>query len=251
MANSQLLYTLPISLFGMSIAASELPAMAEDTAHGAGSAALIERLKSGSARIAFFVVPTSFAFVALGHQVAGVVFQSGAFSAADARWVWGTLAGAAIGLLPQAWGRLLNSAHYALGDTRTPLRFATFRVALSVVLGAAIAFQGPRILGIDPKWGTVGLAFGTAVAGTLEWFLLRRSLISKLGPFGLASDRHFRWWGAAAIATVVGVATYLLLPRSPVLITGPASLGAFGVTYLAVAWALGIPEVRLLGLNRP
>src|SRR5213079_2522061 len=52
-ANAQLLYTLPISLFGMSVAAAELPTMAgEATADAKGHELLRQRLDAGLRRIA-------------------------------------------------------------------------------------------------------------------------------------------------------------------------------------------------------
>lgn len=249
LSNSQLLYTLPISLFGMSVAASELPAMAVDSVQGPQTGALIERLRTGGARVAFFVVPSVLIFLLLGHQVAGLVFQSGAFTRDDAYWVWGTLAGATVGLLPQAWGRLLNSAHYALGDTRTPLRYALTRVTLSVALGATLAFQGPKLLGLDAKWGTVGLALGTAVAGTLEWFLLRRSMTGRLGAFGLPRSRHAKLWVAAVLAGGAAWIVLTLATGSPVLVTASLSLAAFGLVYLAAAWFLRVPELAVISVR--
>ncbi len=50
-------------------------------------------------------------------------------------YVWGILAGSAVGLLASTLGRLYSSTYYALRDTRTPLRFAILRVALTTLLG--------------------------------------------------------------------------------------------------------------------
>ena len=91
---AQVLYTLPISLFGMSMSAAELPAMSgamagrEDRA-----AALRTRLHAGLRRIAFFVVPSAAAFLALGDVIAAALLQTGRFRPEDAVYVWGILAG--------------------------------------------------------------------------------------------------------------------------------------------------------------
>src|SRR5207244_10196788 len=67
LANAQLLYTLPISLFGMSVAAAELPTMSgEASADAQGHELLRRRLDGGLRRIAFFVIPSAMAFFALG-----------------------------------------------------------------------------------------------------------------------------------------------------------------------------------------
>src|SRR5204862_7604133 len=71
LTNAQLLYTLPVSLFGMSVAAAELPAMSGDAAMTRqGLDAVRIRLDAGLRRIAFFVVPSAVAFLALGDVIA-------------------------------------------------------------------------------------------------------------------------------------------------------------------------------------
>jgi len=80
------------------------------------------------------VVPSAVAFVALGDVIAAAILQTGKFTHNDAQYVWAILAGAAVGLVAMTVGRLYSSAYYALRDTRTPLRFAILRVALTTVL---------------------------------------------------------------------------------------------------------------------
>ena len=91
----QLLYMVPISLFGYSVAASELPAMSR--AAGAMpeqmSTILRTRLNRGLRQIAFMVVPSSAAFLILGDVIVAMIYQSGAFTRADAVYVWAVLAG--------------------------------------------------------------------------------------------------------------------------------------------------------------
>ena len=108
----QLLYMLPISLFGYSVAASELPAMSR--AAGAMpeqmSAILRARINRGLRQIAFMTVPSSAAFLILGDVIVAMIYQSGAFTRADAIYVWAVLAGSGVGLLAATMGRLYNSA---------------------------------------------------------------------------------------------------------------------------------------------
>jgi hypothetical protein len=151
--NVQLLYMLPVSLFGMSIQAAELPAMSSVTGEDEEVAArLRERLGLGLRRIAFFIVPSAVAFLAFGDLLARVVFEGGEFGNRQVQWVWGVLAGSAVGLLASTLGRLYASALYALRDTRTPLRFAMVRVALTTALGLVGSLWLPGALGLDPRW---------------------------------------------------------------------------------------------------
>ena len=134
LANAQLLYTLPVSLFGMSISAAALPEMSGavglDALH-----VLRDRVNTGLRHIAFFVVPSAVVFLSLGDVVAAALFQTGRFTSRDAVYVWGILAGSSIGLLATTLARLYSSTYYALRDTRTPLRFALVHVAIATLLG--------------------------------------------------------------------------------------------------------------------
>jgi len=163
---AQTLYLLPISLFGMSVAASELPEMSSALGGPDEVAAhLRRRLLSGLRRIAFLVVPSVVAFIALGDIIAAAIYERGEFKHADAVYTWGILAGSGIGLLASTQGRLYSSAFYALKDTRTPLLFAIVRVALTTVLGVCAAFPLPALLGIAPRWGAAGLTASAGVSG--------------------------------------------------------------------------------------
>ncbi len=183
---AQSLYTLPVSLFGMSVSAAELPAMSraigtnEEVAH-----TLRIRLDAGLKRIAFFIVPSAIAFLALGDVIAAVLYQTGQFTRDAATYVWAILAGSSIGLLAATLGRLYSSTYYALRDTRTPLLFAIIHVVLTTVLGYLCALPLPRYLGIDPKWGVVGLTGSASIAAWIEFVLLRRSLNRRIGRTGL------------------------------------------------------------------
>ena len=203
---AQNLSLLPVSLFGMAVSAAELPAMAGVVgAAGEVAATLRSRLDAGLRRIAFYIVPSAVAFVALGDVVAAAVYRTGRFTAADALWVWAILAGSAVGLLASTLGRLYSSAYYALRDTRTPLRYAVLRVTLTTGLGYLCALPLPRLLGVDPRWGMAGLTASAGVAGWVEFTLLRRGLRSRVGSTGVPANLLATLWASAAVA---GAAAY-------------------------------------------
>ena len=114
------------------------------------------------------------AFLALGDVVAAALFSDRPLQPRRRACTSGAiLAGSAVGLLASTLGRLYSSTYYALRDTRTPLRYALVRVALTTVLGYAAAFRLPRPLGIAPRWGAAGLTASAGVAGWVEMLLLR------------------------------------------------------------------------------
>lgn len=243
LTNAQLLYTLPVSLFGMSVSAAELPAMSSALGEQAEVAGYLrERLNRGLRQIAFFIVPSAMAFLALGDVIAGALFESGHFVHKDSVYVWGILAGSAVGLLASTLGRLYSSTYYALRDTRTPLRYAVIRVALTTGLGYLCALPLPVWLGIAPRWGVAGLTASAGVSGWVEFALLRRTLNARIGRTGLPVSLTAKLWLSAAAGAAVAWAIKLLIgPHRPEVI-GLAVLIPYSATYFAVAYLLRIEE---------
>ena len=247
MANAQVLYTLPVSLFGMSIAAAELPELAAAAVAGEAGPRLRSRLEDGRRRVAFFVVPTVVAFLLLGEIIAALFFQTGRFTAEDARYVWMILGGSAIGLLASTQGRLYNSVYFALHDTRAPLRFATIRVALSIMLGYFAAVHLPRLLDVNPRWGAAGITAAAGISAWVEFILLERGLVSRLGPEPGRAGYSLRLWGAALLAGAAGwLALTLAGQRFGPELRALVVLIPFGLVYLLATALAGIPLARRL-----
>jgi len=243
LTNAQLLYTLPVSLFGISVSAAELPAMAGAFGiDSAGADTVRQRLNSGLRQIAFFVVPSAMAFMALGDIVAGALLQTGRFTHSDALYVWGILAGSGIGLLASTLGRLYSSTYYALRDTRTPLRYALVRVALTTVLGYLFAIPLPRVLAIDSIWGAAGLTASAGIAGWVEMLMLRRTLNSRIGDTGLSVDYIVKLWTAAIAGAGVAWLLKLTLPAMHPAIAAVLILGPYGLVFLGSTYFMRIPE---------
>lgn len=244
---AQSLYTLPVSLFGMAISAAELPTMSKALGAADQIAEVLRvRLDEGLRRIAFFIVPSSMAFLALGDVIAAVLYQTGKFKHDDANYVWAILAGSTIGLLASTLGRLYSSTYYALRDTRTPLRCAVIRVTLTTVLGYLCAIPLPPLLGIEPKWGVAGLTASAGIAGWVEFTLLRRTLNRRIGRTGLPVSFVSRLWLGAGVGAAVAWGLKLILPPLHPLPVAIVVLGGYGVTYFLVTSALGLPESRAL-----
>ncbi|HLG05783.1 MAG TPA: murein biosynthesis integral membrane protein MurJ [Gemmatimonadales bacterium] len=250
LANAQMLYTLPVSLFGMSVAAAELPELAVDAGAGEDSEArLRQRVEAAMNQVAYFVVPSVVALAGLGHVIAAAVFQTGLFTRADSLYVWGILAGSAVGLLATTLGRVYASAWYALQDARTPLRFALVRVGLTTGLGYVAAVYGPDWAGIPARWGVAGLTASAGLAGWAEFVMLRRSLDHRIGATRLDPRYVVRLWLAALAAggaawAVLGTIGY----RLPPVATALAVLLPYGMVYVAGTLALRVPlAVRWAG----
>lgn len=248
LSNAQMLYSLPISLFGMSVAAAELPELSS-VAGGADASQepLRARLTQALSKVAYFVIPSAVALAGLGHIIAGAVYQTGAFTHEDAEYVWMILAGSAVGLLATTLGRLYSSAWYALRDARTPLRYAIVRVLLGTALGWVTALQLPGWLGVPSSWGTAGLTASSGIAAWVEFMLLRKSLEARIGATRLSAGLAPRLWGSALLAAGTGWGIIHLLGGGPgPVLTAALVLVPYGLVYLGGTYALGVPLARTL-----
>ena len=244
---AQSLYTLPVSLFGMSVSAAELPAMSRAIGNTEQVAEVLrQRLDDGLQRIAFFIVPSSMAFLALGDVIAAVLYQTGQFKHDASIFVWGILAGSTVGLLASTLGRLYSSTYYALRDTRTPLRYAIIRVTLTTLLGYLFALPLPVTLGINPKWGVAGLTASAGIAGWIEFALLRRTLNRRIGKTGLAASYVVKLWLAALVAAGIGWGLKMLVGNLHPIPLAAVVLGGYGVSYFAITSALRISAARVV-----
>ncbi len=242
---AQTLYLLPISLFGMSVTASELPAMSSIK----GSVDEINiylraRLEGGLKKIAFFIVPSVCAFIFLGNVMVKAIFQSGKFNNDDAHYTWMVLIGSTVGLLASTLGRLYSSTFYSLKDTKTPLKFAAIRVLLTTMLGYLFAFPLPRLLGLEPSWGTAGLTASAGMSGWVEFYLLRSALNKKIGDTGLKISYQLTLWTSAIIASLVGLLVERFVYMRPIL-SAVVIFSFFGCAYFGVTYLFKIEESKL------
>jgi putative peptidoglycan lipid II flippase len=254
-----MLNVLPVSLFGMSVAAAELPDLARERSNAVE--ALRERAVSAARRVSFFVVPSFVAFVVLGQVIVAGIFGAGQFGAADVTAVWLTLAAYSMGLLASTSTRIYQSAFFALRDTKTPARVATMRVVTAAICGSALMLQfQPVTIGslqipaglfasfrvADIPLGPVGLALGAAAGAWLEWALLYRGLRKRIGDVGAGMPHLVRMFVAALVAAAAGYGVRLATGGAHHILVAVLVLGTFGVVYFGVARALGLQEAKVV-----
>ncbi|HMD42146.1 MAG TPA: murein biosynthesis integral membrane protein MurJ [Candidatus Acidoferrum sp.] len=245
LAYAQTLYTLPVSLFGMSVSAAELPLMSGVIGAADEVAGILRRrLNAGLRQITFLVVPSIVGFLALGDVIVAAIYQSGRFMHADVLYVWGILAGSTVGLLASTLGRLYASGYYALRDTRTPLRFAIVRVVLTTILGYWSALPLPRLLGIEPRWGVAGLTISAGIASWVEFTLLQRGLRSRIGQVGVQIKFLLQVWMAAALGAALARGVLIRIGQRGPILTAILVLGVYAVIFFGLAMAMRFPEVE-------
>jgi putative peptidoglycan lipid II flippase len=253
---AQTLYLLPVSLFGMSVSAANLAEISRDRATetdiDAANRKVRLHLDRGLRQVAFFIIPSTAAFIFLGDIVAAAILQTGNFGPSGVRHVWFTLAGSGIGMLASTLGRLYSSTFYAMQDTKTPLRFALVRVALTTVLGYIGGIHLPGWLHIEDSWGTVGLTATAGISGWVEFSLLRHALNRRIGNTGIELSFLAKLWIPALLGAAGGWGIKLLAESvgkthhiHPAVVA-VFVFGIFGLIYLGGTLLTGVPQAREL-----
>jgi len=246
------LYMLPISLFGMSVAASELPELSRISAERL--ATFLERVERSTRQMLYLIIPTIIGYLVFGFLIVGGLFGGGAFDLDDTWLVYLILAGYTLGLGATAVSRLLQNSFYALNDTKTPAKIAVLRVTVSGVIGAGLmfwldGFSLVETLGLPHvarplTLAAVGLALGASCGAWVELAALRVALRRSVDGFRLPARRVLQMVGLAVLAVIpaFGLRWVLMGGSLPVFVQTILVLGVYGGGYLALGHFLRFEE---------
>ncbi len=235
------LVQFPIGVVGVAIGTAALPAMSAEASRRARDA-VAGTLASGLRLALFFSVPAMVSLAVFAQPIVRVLFERGAFTAADTATTGLALLGYVAGLMFYVSNRILTSAFYAFQDTRTPVRAGAVAVGVNLLGGWALM-----------GWlAAPGLALATALASMANTALLLLWLRPRLGSW---MDRRFlgalgRIGGAAALAGLVAMLLSWVAPLVGVGGTAGAAgvllgcLALTGAAYIALARLFHCQELR-------
>ena len=211
-------YQLPLGIVGVAIGVVLLPDLARQLRAGRADVATHTQNRAIEFSLAL-TLPAAIALVVLATPIIRVLFERGAFTAADTEATAAALAAFAVGLPGFVLIKALQPAFFARENTRTPMWFA----AISVVVNVAMS------LALFPSLEHVGIAIATSTAGWINAILLA-VVLWRRGEF---------------------VADAALRRRAPLLLLAAVLMGAalyFGIG-LVSAWLDDTSTwVRALGL---
>jgi putative peptidoglycan lipid II flippase len=154
-----------------------------------------------------------------------VLFQRGAFGAAEAHATAGALAAYAAGLPAFVLVKVMAPGFFARHDTGTPVKIALAAIGVNVVLTTTLGLLTPL--------AHVGVACATSAAGWVNALLLIH-MLRRRGHFAL--DRRARRSLPRMLAAAIGMGA-LLLALQPLL--APALAGGLAMRVFALAILVG------------
>jgi putative peptidoglycan lipid II flippase len=263
------IFEFPIGLVAVAIGTAALPSFADQAVRGARDE-LRHSLRFALGLTTALAVPASVALVLLARPITAVLFQRGAFGAAEVERTALALQAYAVGLWPLSVVRVVVPAFYALRDVRTPVlaavaAFAVNAVASLALIGAVPAPQASWVADAIARaaealqiasFGHTGLALAASLAAGVNGACLIAPLTRRLGglelrPLAAALARSLL--ASLPMAALVHVAANAVDWTAPghlsakvlwLVVTVIGGLLAFAGTALAI----GGPEVD--GLRR-
>ena len=238
------LYSLPISIFGISFAVAVFPTLAHHYT--------LQKLKEFKEdflqtlrQIIYLVVPTMIVYWLLRAQIVRLVLGAGQFGWEDTRFTISVLAFFTIGMLATAVIPLLARSFYALQDTKTPLWTSLAALVINVVLA----------IGLIPYLQVVGLALAISVSAIVNAAILFFVLQSRLKGLSLKPLAGMSWQVVVS-SLVAGAMGYGMLQMMSLIVDTHSFWGLLaqtlvtavvvGLAYLAMTRRLGLPEVKMI-----
>lgn len=247
------LFNLPLGVFGMSVAAAELPELSRKDPDGARRL-ITDRVRSAALQSSFLVVPSVVGYGVFGFLVVGLLYRGGEFGVASTWLVWAVLLSYTLGLPASTLSRLLQNSFFALRDTRTPAKVAGVRVLASVSLGLMLMlfldrFSVTQVTGVAGGdtlfFGACGLALAASCGAWGEVFLLLNRLKKVLPELNMPWGRIGVFLWLATLAALAASGLWYRLREASFLVQAVSVLPAFAALYLVTAAWLRMPELKL------
>lgn len=245
---AQHLQTVPIGLFGATLAQAALPVLSRERASGEEDSFKITLLTTMH-QIMFLSLPATAILIVLRIPAVRLVFGASQFNWEATVLTGKTVAFLAAGLAAQSIVLLLVRGFYALKDTRTPVIVSIITVLVNIVLSYAFV----QIYHLE-VW-SLGLAY--AVSSNLAVILLLSFLYRKVDGFKREEllGPTLKMLFAAIVAAL---ALYLPIKALDQLVfdttktinlialTGIASIFGLAV-YLSLVWLMKVKELETFG----
>ncbi|WP_430437540.1 murein biosynthesis integral membrane protein MurJ [Oceanibaculum nanhaiense] len=185
---------LPLGVVGIAIGTALLPLLSRQVKAGEDAAALVSQNRALEIAL-LLTLPATAGLVVLAGPIVEVLFQRGAFTAADAQATGLALAAYSLGLPAYVAVKVLAPGFYAREDTATPVKVAIAAMLANIVAGVVLM----------QFIAHVGLALATAFSSWLNVALLGTILARRGGFVPDARLRGRAWRILVACLVMVGL----------------------------------------------
>lgn len=164
------LMQMPLGIFGISTGTAILPVFSKNVTEGKWDD-LSQNLRFATESLVAVMLPVTALIIVLGTDLTQALFQRGLFDDKASLMTYQALVFYSLGLVFYGLNQTVTPLFYANKDTKTPVRIASFMVALNIILNLILMqFMQHR-----------GLALSTTLTAAVNYFLLLH-LVKKRFP---------------------------------------------------------------------
>jgi putative peptidoglycan lipid II flippase len=215
---------LPLAVVGIAVGTAILPPLSRQVRTGDDAAAAATQNR-GLELALLLTLPAAIALALAAHPLLAVLFQHGAFGAAQTAATAPALAAYAAGLPAFVLIKVLAPGFFARHDTTTPVKVALAAMVVNVSL--------TLLLGLALGLAHVGVALALTAAGWVNALLLM-ALLNRRGHF--AFDARSRRSLPRILAAALAMGVLLLLLEG---LLAPALGGSLALRVAALAVLVG------------
>ena len=226
---------LPLGIIGIAIGTALLPLLSRQLRAGHDETAKSTQIRAAEIAL-FLTLPAAAALIVIGHPIIAVLFERGAFTAADSEATSFALAMFATGLPAYVLIKVLAPGFFAREDTVTPVKIAALCLLSNILL--ILIFIGPL--------AHAGIALATSLSNWLNVALLW-TILQTRGLIGIDAaplSRLARMAGSALCMAVCLIALNSILATSILNLAVLVIAGA--LVYLGAAQLSGAVDLREL-----
>lgn len=246
------LMQFPIGVFGVAIGTASIPVLSR-LASQQNFAEFRNSLSSSIKLVFLLTLPSACGLVVLGEPIIRLIYERGAFTAADVPMTAYALAAYSIGLTGYAAIKILSPAFYALDSAKVPMVIGLFSIAVNFV-ACYFFMELFSNYGVSPEYpdgyGHVGVALATSSVALVNFFALVFMMKRKIDRIngGEIFSSFLRIAAASAVMSVVAYFSYKFL-------AGNLGVSGFGVKLVEVFLPIGLAAIaflisaKLMGVN--
>jgi putative peptidoglycan lipid II flippase len=234
------LVELPLGIVGVAMGTVLVPELTR-ALHGGDGNALAHAQSRGLELAVGLTLPATLGLIVLNDPIVRLLFEHGAFTAADTQATARVLGWLALALPAQVLVKAFSPAFFAREDTQTPLR--------ATLIGCGVAITLAFLLG--QLWNASGIAAGLALGAWANALVLIRRVGADIG-FAIEPEARRRLPRIAAAAALMGGTLWLMsASAAPLLATGHGIVQAAVLIGLIasgiIVYALLLTALRVTG----
>jgi putative peptidoglycan lipid II flippase len=237
------IFQLPLGVIGVAIGVVLLPDLSHKLRLGDHDAVLASENRALEFAL-LLTMPAAIALFIASAPIMRVLFERGAFTAADTQATAAMLSALALGLPAYVMIKVLHPSYFAREDTKTPMIYAGIAMASTIVLSFVL------FLALGPT----GIAIATMLSGWINVGLLVVTL-KRRDDFKLDQIFRRRFAGICAASAVMGAVVFALVRLLDPWFAASSGLPAQGaalitlvgiglVVYLGTAQLFGAAKIR-------